>query len=117
MTFETVNALRETAEMPEGGQQAGVDCPVLSGEVIEPALEVSMEDFEAARGDSARVAAMVEAYREGREGDPPLSEVVLALSSAYCRKVSESDDISTAEQQGRIAAFAGEVAVAGQANR
>ena len=43
---------------------------------------------------------------------PPLSEMVNALSAAYCRHVVE-EDISEVEQQTRIAAFAGQVAVAG----
>ena len=112
VTFEKVNELRELAEIPEGAERATVNCPVLSGDVLEPALEITQEQFEAARNNSARVAELVEGYREER-ADSPLPEVVNALSAAYCRYVSTEGDLSAAEQQMRIAAFAGQVAVAG----
>ena len=110
-TFELVNELREVAKVPPGGERQAVNCPVLSGDVIEPALEVTKAEFEAAVNNASRVAELVEGYRAER-ADAPLSEMVNALSAAYCRHVAD-EDISEVEQQTRIAAFAGQVAVAG----
>ena len=116
-TTELVTELRQVAELPEGGQQAAIDCPVLSGILMEPTLEITDEEFESALNSSNGAKELVAIYRAGEgpespEGDIEVADTVQALASAYCRTLAEQGEMSNAEQQARVAALAGRVSVA-----
>ena len=106
-----VGEVLQDATVPDGGQEPGVSCPILSGERMAPALAALPEVIDAHAPDPEQTAAMVERYREAR-ADSSVEDIVLALSSAYCRKLAAAGDASLPEQQGQVAAFAGAVAEA-----
>ena len=108
VTPDKVGELLAQASLPEHGQQPGIDCPVLDGPRMAPALAVTAGGFDGVEDDPGRVAGMVDGYREAR-ADSSTEELVLALSSAYCRSLA-AEPMSLPEQQGRVAAFAGRVA-------
>ena len=116
-TADLVHELRQVAELPEGGQQPAVDCPVLSGTLMEPTLDMTVEQFDSALGNGSEAQKLVAQYQASLdtaalEQDIEDSDTVQALASAYCRALAEDAVMSGAEQQARVAALAGRVSVA-----
>ena len=116
VTVDLVHSLRADAQIPEGGQQAAVDCPILSGALMAPTLEVTLDEFDSAL-DSENVARdLVQSYRDKLESSDAdvladTGNIVQALSSAYCRALAATGEISNAEQMGRVAELAGRLSV------
>ena len=83
-------------------------CPDLAQDVIAPALKNSPDALRQAAGDNGKMSALVTSYREARP-NAPKSQVIEALSTAYCRAVT-TDKISQARMGADIADFAQRVA-------
>ena len=121
VTADLVHSLREAAEIPEGGQQAAVDCPIVTGELMAPTLDVTLAEFENALTSKSNASDLVQSYWTALKSSDNGSLVdtentVLALSSAYCRALAEGDTISNAEQMGRVSALAGRLATVATSN-
>jgi mono/diheme cytochrome c family protein len=103
----SVGNWRKNAAVQATGPAAML-CPNLAEAVIAPALKNSGATLRQAAGDNAKMATLVESYRAARPA-APTSEVIEALSTAYCRTVT-TDKISQARMGADIADFAQRVA-------
>jgi mono/diheme cytochrome c family protein len=83
-------------------------CPNLAQDVIAPALKYPPDALRQAAGDTAKMSSLVGNYRTARP-NASKSEVIEALSTAYCRTVT-TEKISQARMGADIADFAQRVA-------
>ena len=121
VSVDLVHASREAAEMPEEGQQAAVDCPIVPGPLMEPTLELTIDEFDGALTSRSNASDMVQNYWTALESSDEGSladteNTVLALSSAYCRALADAGDYSSAEQMGLVSALAGRLATVATTN-
>lgn len=110
-TGELVAELREVAELPEGGQNAGIDCPVLEQAKLEPVLDVPQERFDEATRDREVMEELVATYQEGVD-DSSQADVIQSLSAVYCRQLSTDESVSESERNAILGSFANGVAEA-----
>ena len=121
VTVDLVHSLREAADIPDGGQQAAVDCPIVTGALMEPTLDMTLAEFENALTSKSNATNLVQTYWTTLESTDnsdlaDTENTVLALTSAYCRALAEGGKISNAEQMGRVAALAGRLATVATTN-
>jgi mono/diheme cytochrome c family protein len=88
-TPSAVETLRAAADVPAGGERTTLVCPILSAELMRPALAEGAAALQRAAVDSGAMTRAVRTY-VGRRPHASNAEVVEALSAAYCRTLLPS---------------------------
>jgi mono/diheme cytochrome c family protein len=107
-TPSMVSAWRRSADVPKDESHALL-CPDLAAGVEKPALLAGTAALKQAASSRARMTELVASYRLARP-DSSTTEVMDALSAAYCRAVA-TDPISATRMSAELMAFAQRVAV------
>lgn len=86
VTEWTIDRWRTLAKSPVDGQAAGLLCPNLTKNVLEPALRAGSAVQRRSAGDEAELRALVRSYRDARPASSQ-AQIIEALSTAYCREM------------------------------
>jgi mono/diheme cytochrome c family protein len=98
-----VGRSRKTANAPNNEAHALL-CPSLANDVLQPALKETANSLNQAASSPEKMSGLVRNYRAARPGSSP-GEVVEALSTAYCRTLSQ-ESMSEATMSGELSDFA-----------
>lgn len=101
---------RGFADIPAKERQPDLICPLLSPEIMEPALAENSDQLRNAASNRADLAHVVSTYLHARPKSTP-AETVEALSTAYCRAIV-SEKVPMAISGAKMASFSQEVALA-----
>ena len=104
-----VGSSRKTANAPNNEAHALL-CPSLATDVLRPALKETAATLKQAASSPEKMTALVGNYRAARPGSSP-AEVVEALSTAYCRSLSQ-ESMSEATLSEQLSDFAQQAASA-----